>query len=295
MPDFDPKPLCGWFDDGGHQPLAATMPRLSELAPQLMQAADRTKPIMLWKAWEALGGVPQYPAQTIGDCVSMGHGHGNDLLEAVEYCLDTLLDAAIVGTCTEFIYGESRKVAGILGRQDGSYGAAAVKAMTTVGMISRQTSGPYSGKKAKQWGLSGPPTNLEQVASSYKLGAAANVSTWDELVAALANGYPVTECSTWLPSGKRDQDGFCDRYGSGGHCQLIIGVRFDKPGACIFNSWPQEFYSGPQALGIPQESCWVEQATVEKMLAGGDCWALSGSPGFPPKTKGLPGEWERDE
>ena len=53
-------------------------------------------------------------------------------------------------TDTEFIYATSREVAGILGQGDGSYGAAAVKAMTTIGMVSRQMlgkDGTYSGQR----------------------------------------------------------------------------------------------------------------------------------------------------
>ena len=88
-------------------------------------------------------------------------------------------------TDTEFIYATSREVAGILGRGDGSYGAAAVKAMTTVGLVSREMlgdQGAYSGKRAKQWGLTGAPEEIKAKAAPFRLGSAALVSTWAELV-----------------------------------------------------------------------------------------------------------------
>src|SRR6185437_14006897 len=123
-----------------------------------------------------------YPAQQIGDCVSFGHGHGNDLLQCIEIGLGE--PVVYQETDTEFIYATSREVAGILGRQDGSFGSAAVKAMTTLGMISRPMlgdSGAYSGDRAKQWGYSGAPADVKAKAAPFKLGAAALVGTWDEL------------------------------------------------------------------------------------------------------------------
>lgn len=286
--------LMGWLGiDATQQLLACQFPTLSQAAPHLMEAsaeADNTKPILLYRAWADLGGIPSYVPQVIGDCVSHGHSHGSDLLQAVECCLGLIPATSLHATDSEFIYGMSREVAGILGNQDGSYGAAAVKAMTTVGMVSRAmlgSDGTYDGNRAKAWGRTGPPDSVKQMAGAYKLGAAALVSTWDELVAALGNGNPVTECSNWLPSGQRDGDGFCGQNGSGGHCQLICAVRFDKPGACVMNSWPQDFYSGPTPMEIPQESCWVAQSTIERILAGGDCWALAKSPGFPAQPKGF--------
>ena len=106
----------------------------------------------------------------------------------------------------------SREVAGILGQSDGSYGAAAVKAMTTIGTVSREmlgSDGSYSGQRAKAWGQTGPPASVQSEASSFKLGNAALLSTWDDLVAAITNGYPVTICCDQGFDLTRDQDGFC--------------------------------------------------------------------------------------
>ena len=63
-------------------------------------------------------------------------------------------------TDTEFLYGASREIARNLGTGDGSYGEAAVKAMTTIGLVSREmlgAAGTYSGDRAKEWGQTGPP------------------------------------------------------------------------------------------------------------------------------------------
>ncbi len=217
MADESPyQPLCGWRGiDDTQRLFAAQFPTLSQSAPRLMQGPTPTDPILLYKAWrDVLGKDPDYPAQQIGDCVSFGHGHANDLLQCIEIGMGD--PAVFQETDTEFIYGESRKVGNMLGRQDGSYGSAAVKAMTTVGMVSRKmlgSDGTYSGQRAKSWGLHGPPSAVESEASPFKLGGAANVSTWDELVAALQNGYPVTICTGQGFTLTRDSQGFCQARG----------------------------------------------------------------------------------
>ncbi len=129
--------LCGWRGIDATQKLfASQFSALRQTAPHLFGAPAPTDPVLLYKAWsDVLGQYPLYPAQQIGDCVSFGHGHGNDLLQCIEVRLGEPITYR--ETDTEFIYSASREVAGILGTGDGSYGAAAVKAMTTIGLVSR--------------------------------------------------------------------------------------------------------------------------------------------------------------
>ena len=270
--------LCGWRGiDATQRSFASQFPALRRSSPHLFGGPTPIAPVLLYKAWtEVLGSEPAYPPQQIGDCVSFGHGHGNDLLQCVEIKLGEPFGYR--ETDTEFIYASSRQVAGLLGHSDGSYGAAAVKAMTTIGMISREmlgSNGAYTGERAKSWGLSGPPHDVEVEAASYKLGAAALVSTWDELVAAITNGYPVTICTDQGFALIRDADGFCTASGIWGHCMLIAGLRFDRPGACVLQSWGPNLPTGPTALGQPTWSFWAEQSVVEAILSEGDSWALS--------------------
>jgi hypothetical protein len=285
--------LCGWRGaDDLQRSFAAHFPTLSQSAPHLVGAASPSDPILLYKAWrDVMGKDPAYPAQQIGDCVSFGHGHGNDLLQCIEIGLGE--PAVFQETDTEFIYATSREVAGILGRQDGSYGAAAIKAMMTVGMVSRTmlgSDGTYSGKRAKAWGFSGAPDSVKQEAGAFKLGSSAQVSTWDELVAALRNGYPVTICTGQGFTLERDADGFCKARGRWGHCMFIAGVRFDRPGACIIQSWGPNSPTGPQALDQPSFSFWADQPVIERILGEGDSWALSKSPAF--EERELPPAWK---
>ncbi|QEH38664.1 hypothetical protein OJF2_72700 [Aquisphaera giovannonii] len=286
-----PQIVTGWLGiDSSQRACAGPFQGLAAAAPHLMGDTP-TSPVLLYKAWrEVLGKDPDYPAQQIGDCVSFGHGHANDLLQCVEISLGEA--AEFRETDTEFIYGTSREAAGILGRGDGSYGAAAVKAMTTVGVVSREmlgADGAYSGGRARAWGRAGVPEAIKRQAAPYKLGSAALVSSWDELVAALVNGYPVTICSNQGFSLHRDRDGFCPAQGVWGHCMLIAGVRFDRPGACILQSWGPDTPDGPTALDQPTFSFWADRRVVERILAAGDSWALSRAAAF--VSRPLPPRW----
>jgi hypothetical protein len=222
--------------------------------------------------------------------VSFGHGHANDLVQCIEIALGE--PAEYRETDTEFLYASSREAAGILGEPDGSYGAAAVKAMMTIGLVSREmlgAEGSYSGERAGAWGRGGAPAEVKARAAAFTLGAAALVSTWDELVAALAHGYPVTTCTQQGFSLERDARGFCRAEGSWGHCMCLAGVRFDRPGACVLQSWGPRTPSGPLGLDQPSFSFWADRPVIERMLAEGDSWAISRAPEF--VRRGLPGRW----
>ena len=107
--------LCGWRGvDATQRVFARQFSVLRQVAPHLFGDPTPTEPILLYKAWaDVLGSYPNYPAQQIGDCVSFGHAHGNDLLQCIEISLGEPVDYR--ETDTEFIYAASREIAGILG------------------------------------------------------------------------------------------------------------------------------------------------------------------------------------
>ena len=70
---------------------------------------------------------------------------------------------------------------------------------------------------------------------------------------------------------------------------LIAGVRFDRPGACVLQSWGPGVPAGPRALDQPSFSFWADRGVVERILAGGDSWALCRAPEFVART--LPEHW----
>lgn len=294
LPTDDPavRRLCGVIRPVGWERIGRSLLTLAQAAPDL--PFDKSKTVLLYKCFkEIFSGYPEYPAQEIGDCVSFGHAHANDALMAIEAYMGDLDASAIHRTSTEFLYGEARKVSNDLGPFDGSYGGAAVKAMTTVGMLSygqlkeAGESDTYSGQRAKQWGRTGPPVKLEPIAGGYKLGGAALLESTDDMGRALQNGHPCTICTAYGFTTTRDQQGFCRLSGRWGHCMHVTAYRGDRPAFLIVQSWGPDQPSGPLDLDQPTYSFWCTPDDMSRIIAEGDSFALAGSPGFAPR--GLPG------
>ena len=292
MSDFEN--LGGWV----HRPeevgrLLATMPRpLFGAASPWLAGSGEGKTTLLYKAFKDVNGgqyIP-YAAQAIGDCVSFGHGHGVDLLQAVMISLGHA-NFAFKQTATEAVYGMARvDIGGETDYRDGAVGAWAAKAISTLGTVDRDVVGPYSGQRAKDWGANGVPADVKAKASDHKVKTVSLVSSISELEDALANGYPVTVCSNQGFTMTRDANGFCRPRGSWGHCMLIAGTRADStPGKLIFQSWGPDTPSGPLALDQPPNSFWADNDTVSSMLAMQDSWAMSGFDGYPGLV--LPASW----
>lgn len=283
----------GWIDTPERHVMAATLPQFAQAGAKLVAAGAPDTDVLLYKAWtDTVGGYVPYPAQQIGDCVSFGHAHGNDLLLCIEAALEGIkFKQEEIETDTEALYGMAREAGNMLGWSDGCYGSAAVKAMTTRGVVPRSVVGPYSGKRAKDWGYRGAPEEIKDKAAHWKLGNAALVKTWDELVAAMSNGYPVTICTGMGFTMHRDQQGFCTPRGSWGHCMLLCGIRFGaRPGACVFQSWGPNVPDGPLDLDQPDNSFWIDRGPIERILGEGDSWALSKAPYFVERP--LPENWK---
>jgi hypothetical protein len=73
------------------------------------------------------------------------------------------------------------------------------------------------------------------------------------------------------------------------NCMLLAGVRTDRPGALIVQSWGMNVPSGPLDLDQPPNSFWAARDVVESMLSMRDSWALSRFEGYP--AKDLPSHW----
>lgn len=290
-------PPFGWIDDPAANAAmhrAMGMRPLYAAAPHLM-ADPIPADILLYKAWkDVLGAYPRYPAQKIGDCESFGNGHGHDLLQCVEAATEGV---EYEETCTEALYGAGREKAGMLNSWgDGCYGGAMVAAMAEIGLVPRKAVGPYDGNRAKQWGYSGIPADVRELAGKVKLGGSALVTTVDEAIAALAAGKPVPVSSNQGFQGRngfnRDAQGICEAGGSWPHCMCIVG-RISSDGVdtlVIAQSWgDQGMPGGPCPFDLPDFCFRARRPVVERMLAGRDSYALSSTPGF--ARKPLPSKW----
>jgi hypothetical protein len=128
------------------------------------------------------------------------------------------------------------------------------------------------------------PDRFEQQLKTHPVQAIAKVTTTDGLAKALAQGYGVAEGSSWLLSGKRNEQGMIGVYRGGGHCMAIVGYttingkRFFQ----IDNSWGTGAHTGPTHPAFPYSGGGlITESAAGQMLAGGDSWALSSVVGFP--------------
>ena len=143
--------------------------------------------------------------QPVGSCVGWGWSLAAEMLSAADILIrhdregygGRILEAAT--------YGLSRVEARNLDHNyggDGSYGAAAAKAVTRYGTILADHD--YAGKRyasgvaeiERQFGRDGLPNELEPYAAQHKVGEVTLVRSFEDVAKAIANGYPVAICST---------------------------------------------------------------------------------------------------
>lgn len=250
------------------------------------------KPFQAWNQGQA------------GTCVSFGWGIGSYIGQAVDWKQGELEKPPLL-VAVEPIYAGSRTYGRMppvtfAGYSDGSFGAAAARWVSgkckdpaVGGVTYREVFGKYdltkySIDRSREWGAYGPPRDIAVQAAKHRALAVAQVSTWDELVAAITSGYCVPVCSDvgFASTNVRDRDGFLPRGGNWNHCMCVIGLRFadgpgKKDGALIINSWGLSWVTGGKWPGDqPDGSFWVTRQDIESILRQGDSFAIGGVDGF---------------
>lgn len=234
-----------------------------------------------------LNGVAQY------NCVSFGAKNATEYLA----CCDILLrkDAEqFKPVFPPFYYGSGRILIGGWegSRSDGSLGSYMAKAVEKYGtLFSDEPNVPkYSGAIAKEWGARGAllkpwlPTTQK-----YLVKSAALVSTWEELVVAIANGYPCTVASSIGFSMEASSDGFHRQTTQWNHQMMIYFAcntykNGEEPYGLILNSWAdahgrlKDFVTGEE---LPIGTLRVRRKDIEKMLRANETFAFSQYDGFP--------------
>lgn len=231
-------------------------------------------------------------AQEIGDCVSFGAKNASEYLQ----CTMILMAGQRVRwrpVFPPYYYGTGRVYVGggRLGNSDGSLGSWMAEAVQKYGtLFSDDKDVPaYSGRVAKSWGDPRPAPDLDKYkaqALPFLVRSAALVATWEELVAAICNGYPCTTASNIGYQMEPSSDGFHRQSGSWAHQMCFIGVDDnDKdPYALILNSWGdahgklKDFTSGEP---LPAGTLRVRRKDVEKHLRARETFAFSDMVGFP--------------
>jgi hypothetical protein len=196
----------------------------------------------------------------------------------------------------EVIYAFSRvEIGGGRISGDGSVGAWAADALRIKGVLPMEQIGNYDlsryeASRARAWGRSGVPNELEPTAAQHPVKSTALVRSAEEIKRALLQGYTVPVCSDQGFRMERDRDGFCRPQGTWYHCMAIIGYRSDRNAFFILNSWGDEAHTGPVwPADAPKAGFWADWNTVDRMARQGDTFALSDATGFPMRK--MPLNW----
>jgi hypothetical protein len=309
--------LCGWKDDPRERDrIWESMPTPFFQAPAPSDADAMNH--LIFKEFTG-SHAPDGP-QKIGDCVSWGNGNlvnYTNVLEAwvqlqekkAREGLDDTQYAAAADearylyeeACTEAIYGLSRvNIGGEHGSyQDGSVGAWAAKALVEYGAISRKQmdrmgkSGTYDGKRAKEWGAKGLPSDIEAEAKNHPMADTTPVNSFNDLRFHHQNYRVVAVCSNvgfQNGSGQyttmRDSQGFSKPRGSWPHCMIFVSSKGgSRPGALLLNQWGPNVVGGPMGdVEIPPCSWWVDADVVDKMLKQKDSFTGTKYKGYPARV-----------
>lgn len=280
----------------------------AQAAPEAMEKAREVDTFLyrsMDRAHRARYGAPFVAwKQSIGDCVSFGAAAAIYCSESVTWDLGKTPEPPLI-PATESIYGGSRVEARnkdgsgsspVGGWSDGSYGGAAARWLRDWGVIYRRPYEhgidltTYSGERAKQWGAygnggQGDGGRLDAVAKKTPARYVVAVKTWDEVVAALTAGFPVTIASMQGFASRTDESGIAAASGSWAHQMCLVGIRFKSnapPGvkavdAClVLNSWGTKWisYAGKYPADQPDGSFWATKDVILRILAANDSYAI---------------------
>jgi hypothetical protein len=284
--------IFGWKPDPrGAEAFVSSLPHptLAEAAPNFV--ADEKKDVFLgghllqvMPEWERL-------AQPIGSCVGWGAALSCDILAACDILLRKEPEVFGGRTLEASIYAFSRVEARGVSLNpggDGSTGFHAAKAIRDFGTLHYHVD--YNGKKfadvsgslEKTWGRHGVPNDLEEFAKKRKVREVTLVKSFSQYAAAIQNGYPVFICSS-RGFNMTMKEGWLSPSGTWMHCMMGCGVRWDRPGGFVPNSWG-ECYRGSVDSRLPRQfqrsGGWVDADVLDKMLAQEDSYAVAGYNGF---------------
>jgi hypothetical protein len=223
-----------------------------------------------------------YPQQ-IGDCVSFGAKNACEHLLCVQNVLGVSPNK-FRPVFPPYLYGCGRVFVGHQNNyEDGSVGSWQASAVQKYGVLASDEEGvpAYAGKVAKNWGGGqGPPQNFVTLAKTHLVKSAAQINSWNDLVAAITNGYPCTVASNQGFAMQPDGNGFHAAKGSWAHQMCIIGVdnTYKTPYAIILNSWGDvhgKLKDFETQEDLPVGTLRVRSDTIERMLRQQDTFAFS--------------------
>lgn len=289
-------------DPEGARQFAQSLPKptFSQAAPDAMTLAKR-QDTFLWRpmnsAHIARYGVPFKASNQldVGSCVSHGAAHAVYASEAVAWAVGEREEPPHL-VHQGAIYGGSRVEARgkpgdgkqpYGGYMDGSTGYHAAKWLREWGVVYKKqypsvdctVSNPTIEKAWGAFGCGGQDDGgrLDAEAEKKPCEYVTQIKTWDELVAAITSGHAVTIASSQGFLKRLDAQSFDTPAGVWMHQMAVIGVRFDREGAAVINSWGNYLqYTAPRwPEDLPDGVFWVDRRVMERILAQGDSWAIS--------------------
>ena len=294
MPDY--SHLTGWSNlPEETEGIMKGLPiPIFENASAELKGTGKGKTVLLYEFIQKL--YPNFEQiQQVSDCTSFMAAHCIDILKGVEIILNGEFEELDNITATEFIYGGSRvNIGGGRINGGGSTGGFTADLINKIGSVSRSKYNKidlstYDSDRANRWGDQGVPTELLNIAKDHKVKTVSQVSTYEGVRDAIANGFPVGVCSNYgFDNSVRDKHGILYRSGTWFHAQSIIALddSYKIPSCLILNSWPFNWVSGPQRYGNePKGSYWVTADTINEMVGQNDSFVYSNFDGY--KTQNL--------
>lgn len=305
------KPInCGWIppEDRTKEQAAACAAAVSAMPVFNLRGrfkADQRR-YPLWQYGRQLtGGFLKYNWQQTGSCVGAGGGNMAKTAQCVEIVLKGDPEAYLE-IWWPYTYGKSRQLGGIRGRGEGSFGSAWAKAATTPagGFFEVDPAGyPDLPDYKEQDGWLVQPAKVEldwsdgaaipeawnKLGSQRLFGTAAPMKSADDCYEALANGYAITQASSFGFSGPKVKGTkFPIRvaeWNGTWHHQTYIDEVWDHPELSgLYYRWGNNW--GPDAHGKPTGDeppggVYVTHATLDQMCRTGEVYAFSAFDGFP--------------
>lgn len=287
-----PQHGTGWRPDIAAEevPKAIQADSLHGLAFFLAPIGSFPDKVDLTPALEKVWGPKWYLNQgECGSCVAHGAALACDLLMATEIVNGRARKPSGRTDPMTIYWGSRNEIGGGKLFGEGSIGVWAAKYLQTYGALeqrkyeafdlTRYSPSVCCGSNAYK----GVPDALEPVAKKFPVRKYAQVKSFEEAVAALAAGYPVTIASSQGFLMTLDENGFGTPHGTWNHQQLIVGYGLTpEPYLDIANSWAACYRGGPP--GWNPAVMRVRKAVVNPMLREGDSWALSDHATFAPKA-----------
>lgn len=181
---------------------------------------------------------------------------------------------------------------------DGSIGSYMAEAVQEYGNLFADTPGleEYNGEAeiARRWGYRpGPKKEFVELGKQHLVKKAARIRSWDQMVEAITNGYPVHFCSMLSFQMQPNSQGFHEQTREGwGHCMSFLGIddEWKDPYVLILNSWGdshgqlKDFYTGEN---LPVGYIRARKSVIARALQDEDveAFAFSDMDGFYERKK----------